>query len=417
MPENYEKQLECARVAAETAAALLRRAFHYGENGVDKAAEEEIRKTLMGAFPEYGYRGEELGLIMRPHDASGHLWLVDPDDGTSAFEQGFRGASVSIALLRQGRPVLGVVNSYCAPDDDGDWFAWAEGTGPVTRNGRPSEVLGDAVPQTVLVSHQADCNSDANAKLVAPMRFRTVPSIAYRLALVAAGEARAAVSLNGPVGWDYAGGHALLLGAGMDLYSAKGDTVRYDRDGNSSCDGACFGGPADIALELARRDWSAVRRRSRGPQERYSLCRPERGRTVCDARRLARAQGCLLSQLAGDALGGLVEFRPAASIRAEYPNGVRVLHDGGCWGTIAGQPTDDSEMALALARSIVANGGYEMEAASRAYAWWYQSGPYDIGATTRAAVSAACAAAKAVSFRQECVTGWEAVSSASSATI
>jgi fructose-1,6-bisphosphatase/inositol monophosphatase family enzyme len=60
------------------------------------------------------------------------------------------------------------------------------------------------------------------------MRFRAVPSIAYRLALVAAGEARAAVSLNGPVGWDYAGGHAILLGAGMDLYDQTGQSVRCE---------------------------------------------------------------------------------------------------------------------------------------------------------------------------------------------
>ena len=56
-----------------------------------------------------------------------------------------------------------------------------------------------------------------------------------------------------------------------------------------------------------------------------------------------RARGCLLGQLAGDALGSLVEFRRPEDIRREYPNGVRELADG-AWNTIAGQPTDDSEM-------------------------------------------------------------------------
>ena len=36
-----------------------------------------------------------------------------------------------------------------------------------------------------------------------------------------------------------------------------------------------------------------------------------------------RAQGCLLGQLAGDALGSLVEFRSPESIRRQYPDGVR----------------------------------------------------------------------------------------------
>ena len=68
------------------------------------------------------------------------------------------------------------------------------------------------------------------------------------------------------------------------------------------------------------------------------------------AEKLERAQGCLLGQLAGDALGSLVECRTPEQIRREYPNGVRKLADGGTWNTIAGQPTDDSEMALLLAR-------------------------------------------------------------------
>ena len=68
---------------------------------------------------------------------------------------------------------------------------------------------------------------------------------------------------------------------------------------------------------------------------------------------LSRAQGCLLGQLAGDALGSLVEFQTPEQIRRAYPDGVRELADGGTWNTIAGQPTDDSEMALMLARMLV----------------------------------------------------------------
>lgn len=110
---------------------------------------------------------------------------------------------------------------------------------------------------------------------------------------------------------------------------------------------------------------------------------------------LSRARGCLLGQLAGDALGSLVEFESAGSIARRFPSGVRVLVDGGAWNTLAGQPTDDSELALALARSIVASGGYSQEAAARAYAAWCGSGPFDIGATTRTALEAASRAAAA----------------------
>ena len=96
---------------------------------------------------------------------------------------------------------------------------------------------------------------------------------------------------------------------------------------------------------------------------------------------ISRAQGCLLGQLAGDALGSLVEFQSPEEIRRNYPNGVRELADGGTWNTIAGQPTDDSEMALLLARMLAERGTYDSEAALRAYQFWLDSDPFDCGMT------------------------------------
>lgn len=96
---------------------------------------------------------------------------------------------------------------------------------------------------------------------------------------------------------------------------------------------------------------------------------------------LGRAQGCLLGQLAGDALGSLVEFQSPDDILREYPDGVRELADGGTWNTIAGQPTDDSEMALMLARMLAEHGRYDCEAARLAYVFWLDSGPFDCGST------------------------------------
>ena len=85
---------------------------------------------------------------------------------------------------------------------------------------------------------------------------------------------------------------------------------------------------------------------------------------------LVRAQGCLLGQLAGDALGSLVEFRSEEEILREYPDGVRDLADGGTWNTIAGQPTDDSELALSLSRLLVRIGRYDATEARKAYVSW-----------------------------------------------
>ncbi len=100
-----------------------------------------------------------------------------------------------------------------------------------------------------------------------------------------------------------------------------------------------------------------------------------------DAGMVSRAQGCLMGQLAGGALGSLVEFWTPEEIRERYPAGLRELADGGVWGTIAGQPTHDSEMALALARTLAECGTYDAEAVRRAYVEWLDSDPFDCGNT------------------------------------
>jgi ADP-ribosylglycohydrolase len=119
----------------------------------------------------------------------------------------------------------------------------------------------------------------------------------------------------------------------------------------------------------------------------FPLSRPALVGPAPDAGQLDRAQGCLLGQLIGDSLGGLVEFRSTNSILAEYPNGVRELRSGGgTWNLLAGQPTDDSELALMLARTLVHHRRFDADAVLKGYIYWYRSGPFDVGMTTARAL-------------------------------
>jgi ADP-ribosylglycohydrolase len=312
---------------------------------------------------------------------------VDPNDGTRDYLVGRRGSAISIGLVVERQPVLGVVFAFGYPDDDGDLFAWAEGCGPLTRNGMPVTTqlptsLGPS--DVVLVSANGDRDPEANLRCVAPARFRAVPSIAHRLALVAAGEGSAVTSLFAPGAWDYAAGHALLRGVGGVLVDESGVEVAYAGDGTSSTMRA-FGGAAAVAAELALRPWdSALFAESAGEGVPARL---RRGEAVTDSGLLSRAQGCLLGQFAGDSLGSLVEFQPSTEVRGRYAEGPRELVDGGFWDILAGQPTDDSEMAMALARSIVAEERFDRAAVKRAYQEWLRSEPFDIGGTVRAALA------------------------------
>jgi len=387
--------LSPAIAAAETAGRMLAAEFarRGGPRGggrhaeVDAEIEVMLREQLLALLPAR-WLGEETGEQAGP--GGGFCWLVDPHDGTSAFLDGHRGSAVSIALLHNGVPVLGVVHSPLSPDRGADTIAWAEGLDHLLRNGArvtpglaSCELSAGAI---VFLSHTAAEWPPGYGQAVAPARFVALPSIAYRLARVAAGDGVAAVSLNSPCGWDYAAGHALLRGAGGVLLDEAAREVTYTAEGCSSTR-RCFGGGPVPARTLAARDWSTVSTGQWQPQ-RVLLKWPRMPEGVA----LDRAIGCLLGQVAGDSLGSLVEFRSPQDIARQYPNGVRDLADGGTWNTIAGQATDDSELALDLARTLVRQASWSSEAVAAAYAGWYASRPFDIGGTTRKALSAAAAA-------------------------
>lgn len=395
--------------AVMEAGAMLRAEFHRpegrrgsgGHAEIDKEIEALLKQRLLGAHP-CDWRGEEL-----PPVTTGHadVWVVDPQDGTRAFLKGLRGSAVSVALVRNGRPILGVVYAPTAPDDTGDWFEWFDGYLP-NRNGVDLRQIGAqgwmstidyafarGMPRWLPRKGDPDCydsetviafNQDAadfaahNHAALAPARVVAIPSIAYRLALAAAGEVDIGISMTyGLDAYDVAAGHALLIGVGGVLVQLDGKPVTYT--GSMRYNG-CIGGRARLAAQVVSRKPTEGKREKRNPARH--------ARRINDAGPLSRAQGALLGQLAGDSLGSLVEFQSAAAIHSKYPHGVTELQNGGHWGTLAGQPTDDSEMALALARSIVAQGGFDAGAVGQAYVEWGESNPFDMGGTTRAGLNA-----------------------------
>jgi ADP-ribosyl-[dinitrogen reductase] hydrolase len=379
-----------------------------GHCPADDEAEWAIRARLLAAFPGWGFLGEETE-GQAAGDGESHVWVVDPNDGTSSMQRGYRGHAVSVGLVHDGRPVLGVVCAVDAPDDDGDLIFWAKGCGPPRHNGVS---VAPATLRTVLLgsedvvclSQGANRNPLGYLECVFPARFVSLPSIAYRLALVAIGEYAATVSLNHLSAWDYAAGHALLRGAGGVLVDETGSEITYARDGYGMSR-RVFGGRREVVSQLVHRPWERAAGSGFGEATPPPLLAPLRARVgalVHDSEVLRRAQGCLLGQVAGDALGALVEFAPPDRIRRLYPDdGPRRLASGGPHHILAGQPTDDSELALMLARTLVAAGGFEQEAVAEAYARWYhgwthaeQPGacahvwcrPFDVGSTTAQAL-------------------------------
>ena len=95
-----------------------------------------------------------------------------------------------------------------------------------------------------------------------------------------------------------------------------------------------------------------------------------------------RALAAFLGFAIGDALGATVEFMTKGEIAARF--GIHRNIVGGGWLRLAaGRVTDDTEMALALGRSLVRCGELDIRDVCDEFAAWLKSGPIDVGNTCR----------------------------------
>jgi len=116
---NYEKEIEVAKKVARESGKTILEYFDFGnkEQGVeykddkspvtkaDVLINEYIIEELLNEFPEDGVIGEERSTSTY---GMGRKWICDPIDGTAAFTWGMPIAMFSLALVIDGRPVLGV---------------------------------------------------------------------------------------------------------------------------------------------------------------------------------------------------------------------------------------------------------------------------------------------------------------------
>lgn len=97
-----------------------------------------------------------------------------------------------------------------------------------------------------------------------------------------------------------------------------------------------------------------------------------------------RRRGVMLGLFCGDSLGSMVEFRTAQEIEREYENGLQYIEASPVHKTIAGQLTDDSEMANALLHALDGLNGYDDHVVKSAYQAWLATEPFDYGMTVSA---------------------------------
>lgn len=108
-----------------------------------------------------------------------------------------------------------------------------------------------------------------------------------------------------------------------------------------------------------------------------------------------RVRGSLLGLGVGDALGAPVEGQSRAQLAERDDAPLRELTGGRREGFEPGDVTDDTQLAMTLAESLVQLGGYDPEHALQAYVRWFERGAPDVGPTSGAVLAAVAAGATA----------------------
>lgn len=191
----------------------------------DLAAHHIIYKglrTITAAIPVLSEEAPP-GWEVRQHWA--RYWLVDPLDGTKEFLQRNDEFTVNIALIENGKPVLGVVFApasnimYAAADGK----AWKESCGV-----RSEIHVCDAYPPLVVISrsHGSDDELQAYLRQLGGHQTTSVGS-SLKFCLVAEGQAQFYPRFGPTNIWDTAAGHAVAVAAGAQVRDWQGKTLDY----------------------------------------------------------------------------------------------------------------------------------------------------------------------------------------------
>ncbi|HWW09981.1 MAG TPA: inositol monophosphatase [Candidatus Acidoferrales bacterium] len=206
-----------------------RKGFGDYVTAVDREAERAAIAVLRRGAPDIPVLAEESG-----GQAADRVWVIDPVDGTTNLVRGFPMVGVSVALVEEGRPVVGAVG---APHFGGEWSA-SEGDGAWDARGHRlvvSSHLGAGVAATGFpFRRKQNLGRYLPAFEAALQRFedlRRAGAASLDLAYVAAGTWDGFFELGLAI-WDIAAGSLLVREAGGVVTDWSGDPVAVFSSGD-----------------------------------------------------------------------------------------------------------------------------------------------------------------------------------------
>lgn len=179
----------------------------------DLLVNDILKDQLLNPFPDFGWLSEE-NIDDDTRLNRQKIWIIDPIDGTKEFAQGIPEYAISVALVENGQPVLASVYNpasnefFYAIKNQGAWL-----------NDKPISCSTNSHP--VFLASRTEYTRGKWSAFEKYSAVKPVGSIAYKLALVAAGKADAALSLGNKNEWDIAAGMLLVTEAGGKVTDAE----------------------------------------------------------------------------------------------------------------------------------------------------------------------------------------------------
>lgn len=188
----------------------------------DLAANQVLKNTLLGCFPTDGWLSEETADTPE-RLTNDRVWIVDPIDGTREFIKSIPEYAISVALVERGEVVLaGVYNP-----ETKECFHAVKGGGAFL-NDQPIRCRASFQSPAVLLASRSEYQRGEWAAF-SGQDVKVVGSIAYKLALVAAGRADATFSLGPKSEWDIAAGVLLVTESGGVVSTREGTRFQFNQ--------------------------------------------------------------------------------------------------------------------------------------------------------------------------------------------
>jgi len=203
----------------------------------DLAADRILREGLLPLLEGSAWLSEESVDDPSRLEAE-RVWIVDPIDGTREYVNGVPEFAISVALVESSVPVLAVLYN---PAED-ILFTALKGLG-CWRNGVLSSLQSvDSLGEVTLLASRTETGRGEFSVFSDRMQIRSLGSTAWKLALVAGGEAQAYFTRKPRNEWDIAAGVLLCTEAGAKVTDLGGDQHVFNR-ANPRCRGVVTAQP------------------------------------------------------------------------------------------------------------------------------------------------------------------------------